>query len=213
MRTIMSNVATRRAFTKLGLASMAVVTFGCAQHTAPVKPERRFTYHERIENVLVAPSKTKLVVLGERYHYVFDDARLVALLSASFRNELRASFGTFRVNPDNSIEGSYQVRARRPLTKDEIVEAVRLGFAQTVDGLQLTANIRGQRSTAVPLAEPALYPKLKTPYAVPVEVFGGPADAQDPSATRRAADAMASLFVVPVFVVLFFFFDGCLTCK
>lgn len=224
---MMQHPLTRRRVVCAGLAGVAAIVGGCAHDQPqsrivgkPAKHEEgaiaapnlltRFSYEERLRNVLVAPDKGKLVVLGERYHYLFDDAHLAAVIGASFRQDLEGSFGKFQVDPNNVITGTYRLVSRTPLTGAQAAEATRLGFTSTADGrYELAATITGQRATVAPLADPSSLPKFDKPYTVTVEALG----TARPASTSPGSSPLTGLANIVLLPVFFLFIAGCNACR
>ncbi len=68
--------------------------------------ERHYYTEETITHFLISEDYTNLVVIGEKYHYIFDEnvTKLNALLSSEVKSYLRPKFSHVKVNHDQAIE-------------------------------------------------------------------------------------------------------------
>lgn len=178
---------------------------------------RRFGYDEKIENILFSPKAGKLIVLGERYHYLFDDMHALGkALNASFKKEFTGSFGNFTVNPDNRITGSYRIRTGGTLAPQQREEALRLGLIESGDGgFELRAHITGERFESVALANEATTRTLNKPYVVAVDVVGVARKIDKEGAldtAKRASGVVLMLLAAPYIVLFLIFNPPCLVC-
>ncbi len=178
---------------------------------------RRFGYDEKIENILFSPKAGKLIVLGERYHYLFDDMHALGkALNASFKKDFSGSFGKFTVNPDDKISGSYRIRTGTMLSPQQREEALRLGLTESADGgFELRANISGERFESVALANEVSKPTLNKPYVVAVDVVGvaRKVDREGALDTAKRASGVVLMLLAAPYIVLFLIFNPpCLVC-
>jgi len=110
-----------------GLALVETFTGACA--TAAMWNKQGSTYQETVRSFQVSTDGKKLVVLGEKYHYIFDlSPTLKTTLDSPFRSSLRASFGFFNVDADNKITGRYHLHLPRTATETEKQQALAAGF-------------------------------------------------------------------------------------
>jgi hypothetical protein len=205
MQSIISSL-NRRGLLAVAATAALLVSLGCSS-TPPGGIVERFTYPEKINSVLFSPKFSKLIVLGERYHYLFDDKKGVdKVISASFAKDLVGSFGTFVVDPSNRITGSYKIQTRSMLTPIQKDEAKRLGFNVAPNGqAELTENIAGERFTTAPLPINVEQSQLNRTYVVDVKVYGYNYGVKaPPSPVAQFADSVAGLFLFPVFTVTMF---------
>lgn len=208
----------QRRITCCGLASAicapSALLSGCTREPAIKRPP--IVYQESVEGILFSPSAKKIIVVGERYHYLFDDQNsLEKVLAASFRESLGGTFGTFQVGSDNRISGAYTIRTRQPLRPTEKAEAQRLGFRELPDGqYELAATIVGLRYTAVPLTTATHLPKLSQPYAIAVQAtFDDRSQLRPSREVHQAADAVLTILLAPLIIITFLFLSPCITCK
>jgi hypothetical protein len=205
MQSTIDSSNRRRLFALAATVAM-LISLGCSSNP-PGGIVERFTYQEKISSVLFSPKFSKLIVLGERYHYLFDDKKGIdKVISASFAKDLVGSFGTFAVDPSNRITGSYKIQTRNILTPSQKDEAKRLGFIVSANGqCEMTENIVGERFTTMPLPINVEPSPLNRPYVVDVKVYGYNYGAKAPtSPVAQFADSVAGLFLFPVFAITMF---------
>ena len=65
-------------------------------------------YKEVVENFLISSDGKKLVVVGKKYHYIFDlESDLKEILLSERKEKLVTLFDTFKIGENNKIEGHY----------------------------------------------------------------------------------------------------------
>ena len=68
------------------------------------------SYTETISSFLITKKSNKLVIIGEKYHYIFNiDTKLKKLLLSKNRKKLSTAFNSFRVDLNNTITGNYNI--------------------------------------------------------------------------------------------------------
>lgn len=94
------------------------------------EPEvKRHTYAESVSVLLLSQDGRQLVVLGERYHYVFDaPPELVALAAMPLKLWVQARIAPFTVASDGTVQGSYVLVLPADLGQTQASEAQSLGF-------------------------------------------------------------------------------------
>lgn len=66
------------------------------------------SYHTPIEKFLISEDKKTLVVVGDKYHYIFPlDNNLKEILLSNKRKLLKVFFQSFKISSNNTIAGSY----------------------------------------------------------------------------------------------------------
>ncbi|MBT8113117.1 MAG: hypothetical protein KJO47_05515 [Gammaproteobacteria bacterium] len=66
------------------------------------------SYKEKIGRFLISEGGTKLAIIGEKYHYIFDlDKELKNILLSTIRASLKPSFYSFKVDENNNISGKF----------------------------------------------------------------------------------------------------------
>ncbi len=205
MQSTVASSNRRRLFAVAATVAM-LMSLGCSSNP-PSGIVERFTYQEKINSVLFSPKFSKLIVLGERYHYLFDDKKGIdKVISASFAKDLVGSFGTFAVDSSNRITGSYKIQTRNTLTQSQTDEAKRLGFVVSPSGQgELTENIVGERFTTMPLPINVEPSPLNRTYVVDVKVYGYNYGVKaPPNPVAQFGDAVAGIFLFPVFALTIF---------
>lgn len=65
-------------------------------------------YQESIENFLISEDNKQLVILGEKYDYIFEiDEKLKEILTSKYKKNIIPVFDTFRLDEFNNIVGEY----------------------------------------------------------------------------------------------------------
>ncbi len=145
-------------------------------------------YTEQFSSVMVSSDHRKFVVLGEKYHYIFDMPRILdQSLSSEFRHHLSCEFiREFSVSERGKTFGYFRLQLTDDATQEEIKEAKGLGYQVTKDGLvYFSETATGKRYRPKAPVE-AAQTKLNQPYRVLV------ADSQ------AASDAL--IMLSPIFV-------------
>ncbi|MDM5180116.1 hypothetical protein PO883_23305 [Massilia sp. DJPM01] len=198
-----------------GAAWPLMMTSG-AKAEAPPQSRIRFSYDEKIMNILLSPTTGKLIVLGERYHYLFDDkAGLEKIMGATFKKELAGSFGKFTVDPDDTMSGSYRIQTRNALSPEQGEEARRLGFSLLPDGrFEIAATIGGTRFESAALAKDLDASALNQNYIVAVDMIGDarPTPKSSTFSAKETATNILLILAAPVVIVMFLFMNPCITC-
>ena len=69
------------------------------------------TYSESIENFLISSDGEQLVIIGEKYHYIFPtEKKLTSILLSNEKKNIEPVFYNYRVQPDGIITGAYTLR-------------------------------------------------------------------------------------------------------
>lgn len=92
-----------------------------------------------------ATDNSTLVVIGDRYHYVFPfDAGLSALLASPERARVQPSFSPFTLGEGNAVMGIYTLRvAASGLDEAAHQRLIAEGFVQRRDGFVLERRLSG----------------------------------------------------------------------
>lgn len=203
----------RRQFTMgaAGCASALVLTLaGCAG--TPAHSDFRNT-EEKITSVMISPDGKKLVVFGKRFHYVFDNVTsLNAVLSASFRPQLRGSFEGFEVDRYNRIKGTYRLTLAGTLTQEQRGEAIRLGFAPKADVYEFVGTVDGRRYTPSAVKPTGEQSKLNQEYTLSIreETNYRP---PEPSPVSQLGNGVLMIFAIPLILIMIFTGGICTVCK
>ena len=106
------------------MSSLAVLSVtGCL--TKKLYETRETKYAERAVSFLLTEDGSKLVVLGEKSHYIFDDfsPSLKHLLGSPLRAVTEVELLNFRVRTDNVVTGDYtcSFSSRRPTSSGKLL--------------------------------------------------------------------------------------------
>ncbi len=137
----------RKEFVKGALSSLIVFSVtGCVTR----KLYEPSTYDETALSFLVTEDGSRLVVLGEKYHYIFDDIspslKGILLSPLNLRTVVVAVLANFYVNSDNVVTGDYFLSLSDHASDEQRESAVGAGFV-TPD-LTLRGHLKGVRYNA-----------------------------------------------------------------
>ncbi|WP_244289299.1 hypothetical protein [Burkholderia puraquae] len=125
------------------MAASSLALSGC--FTPALYENHDETYVEHVSAFMITKDGKKLVVLGERYHYIFDlPDKLRPVLAASYRKSLHTSFGRFRVD-GSDVTGQYHTVLSKDATDDERQAATADGFGASRTRIELDGNVAGKR--------------------------------------------------------------------
>jgi hypothetical protein len=110
-------------------------------------------YVENFTNFMATNDGKKIVILGKKYHYIFDDESqtLFKLLSWINKSKLEIENYNFRLSEINKITGSITIKSKAPKNSDEDLNEEDISFLNkfgfTSDGNIFKKNIilSGQR--------------------------------------------------------------------
>ena len=137
----MSLSITRRRLLAAGVAASSVALSGCFTP----KMYKNDAYSERVSAFMMTEDGKKLVVLGTRYHYIFDlPARLRPVLLSGYRKSVRTTFADFHAS-GGSVTGHYRIVLPKDASDDDRQAASADGFASEPTGLVLEGDIDGKR--------------------------------------------------------------------
>ena len=108
-------------------------------------------YDETFTSLMVASDRSKVVVLGKHYHYIFDMPEILdKSMRAGFRKNLSGYvIRDFYVSGGGKTWGHFRLQLNKNATEDDIKEAHALGYATTKDGLiYYTIEVSGKRYAA-----------------------------------------------------------------
>src|SRR5690606_19135578 len=98
---------TRRKIIMFG----ALAPFGFVGGCKNLSPDsNREVYKENFSSIYVTEDKKTLVVVGDRFHYIFDaDPIIVSTLYSSYHPYTSATFSDFQVNEKNEVFGFFGI--------------------------------------------------------------------------------------------------------
>jgi len=158
----------RRVFVTGGLSALAVLsTAGC--FTSMLYGPHK--YDETALSFYMTEDGSKLVVLGEKYHYILDDVspslKHILLSPLELRTVVVADLSNFSVNSDNVVTGDYKLSLQDTATEVQRRNAIDAGFV--VPELTLSGNLKGQRYSAEGFRLPKDTQKFARPYVVSID--------------------------------------------
>ena len=164
------------------------------------------SYTEKITSVLMTEDGTKLVFIGDDYHYIFDaPVGLLYSLSSSFRKSLFASFKEFRVDRNDRITGNVTISLDESASQEDRDAAIESGFNQRPASPVLEFLLQGKRYNSGGVATGRVGYKLNYNYKVGVlEERGSLEKAALTALTPVAvlADGVIVIMAVPVILML-----------
>ena len=151
----------RKFLTTSGAVIVLGGLFGCASDNA----DSAKRYQEHIASVLISTDKTKLLVIGKDYHYIFDlPATLLKALQTNFHPYIQASISQFSVSKNNSIRGT--IALDMVGAPDDLqAEAIETGFIRRADRLFWRSNMIGKRYKASQIELASQY-RLNKEYTI-----------------------------------------------
>lgn len=132
---------TRRRWLGAALAATSVMLSGC--FTPKLYEEGG--YHEDVSGFMVTEDGKKLVVLGARYHYIFDlPDQLRRVLLSDYRKSLRSSFYAFHAS-GSSVTGHYSTVLPNDASAEDRQAAAADGFTIRNNNFELDGEVSGKR--------------------------------------------------------------------
>ena len=163
----MSISITRRRLLAAGMAASSVALSGCFTP----KLYKDDAYSEHVSGFMITEDGKKLVVLGARYHYIFDlPAQLRPVLQSGYRKSLRTTFAGFHAS-GGSVTGHYRIVLPKNAAEDDRQAAAADGFAAAPAGLVLEGDIDGKRYSTEGFAaqDKAAAQPFNRPYSVSIK--------------------------------------------
>lgn len=111
---------------------------------------QRKSYKETFQNFLITEDNKQLVILGEKYHYIFPlDNNLKRIITWKHVNLLNLELSYLHVKQDNSIYVSFDLKAKKDgLTAEQIKWLNGKGFIEYLRDrsvVELRSKINGKR--------------------------------------------------------------------
>ncbi|KVN32186.1 hypothetical protein WT11_19955 [Burkholderia stagnalis] len=140
----MTTTITRRRLLGAGALAGRLALSGC--FTPKLFDDKQYT--EGVSRFMITEDGRKLVVLGERYHSIFDmPDKLRPVLMSHYRKSLRSSFYGFHVDGD-AVTGAYHTTLPKDASADDRQAAIADRFKERTDSLSLGGQIGGKRYSA-----------------------------------------------------------------
>lgn len=197
----------RRAFLLVGAMIASKVLLGCTTSmTKKLFADRR--YRETVSSVLISEDGKHLVILGEKYHYVFENQTdLVNILRMPFHPVVTALLGDFHVTSDQVISGNYDLTINNKASEQDKAEAIAAGFRRTVQG-QITFNgkMQGKRYSAEKFTTNKTHQTLNKQYVVNIseeQSSGEKASKALLTPVTVTADGVLTIITIPLVAVMF----------
>ncbi|MCA8302758.1 hypothetical protein LGN24_14800 [Burkholderia seminalis] len=145
----MSTSITRRRLLAAAMAASSLALSGCFTP----KLYKDDAYSEYVTSFMITQDGKKLVVLGTRYHYIFDlPAQLRPVLLSGYRKSLHTTFADFHAS-GGGITGHYRIVLPKDASDDDRQAARADGFTAAPAGLVLEGDIGGKRYSTEGFAE------------------------------------------------------------
>jgi hypothetical protein len=206
----------RRQILAIGIASSSMQLSGCVTS----RLHETTSYTERIGGVFVSSDRKSIVILGEKYHYIFDaPSQVLAALDPILHPEIRkAEFSSFNVNSNNEIYGSVNLYASGKLNKQQEELALKAGFIfNGSDQAQARVRMQGKRYRAKESEKPVVQ-RLNKEYFVTVNEdpsIAGAALKVAATPVAIAADGaliLGAVVLSPIWIPIFLS-NACFICK
>jgi len=108
------------------------------------------TYDETALAFLVAEDGSRVVVLGQKYHYIFDEMspslKQILLSPLELRTVVVAYLANFSVSSDNVVTGDYSLYLSSEASDEQRKSAIDAGF--TAPDVTLSGQLKGVRYSA-----------------------------------------------------------------
>ncbi|UXU91681.1 hypothetical protein [Burkholderia sp. S-53] len=163
----MSTSITRRRLLAAGVAASSLALSGCFTP----KLYKDDAYREQVSGFMISEDGKKLVVLGARYHYIFDlPAQLRPVLLSGYRKSLRTAFIGFHAS-GGSVTGHYRIVLPKDAPDSDRQAAAADGFTAEPAGLVLEGDIDGKRYSTEGFAakDTGTAQPFNKPYSVYIE--------------------------------------------
>ena len=149
-------------------AGAIVVAAGLAGCTAMLFEDGH--YEETVDRFLVSEDGKQFVVLGKKYHYIFDmPDHLGAVLASPYRKSIEASLSGL-VAQGSKISGDFSLRIHRDhMTDEDWNRALEDGFTKLGDwDLGMKGELAGSRYLADGFAQGKTWSSFAHSYKIPV---------------------------------------------
>jgi len=178
----------------VGILSSLILltTTGCLTTRFYESDHASRAYHEKVDSFLMTEDGSKLVVIGEKYHYIFDASpNLKKVLLGSFRPMVMGNFSDFYVTQNNKITGNYTLDLyKKDATDEQRKSAIDAGFITNNNSeLSLSGHLEGVRYSAEGFPEIDQRYKFNVPYYV------------DISEEQSTAKLVGKILITPILVL------------
>lgn len=179
-------------------------------------------YKETFSSILISQDGQKLVVLGRRYHYIFDVPEQLRILFASpLHRKTYADFGNFKVSPDGRIDGDlhlYLPENHNRYSEEEKKSATDLGMKVFSDWrYMMKVPMAGERYESTDIGKSAASLTLNRTYDAYIREIASSDELRRRerlSPIAKNIDGVLSIAAIPLFpVFLIMAIGGCNACR
>jgi hypothetical protein len=126
---------------------MLISTSGCLERSLTKKLYEPNKYDETVISFLITEDGSKFVILGTKYHYIFDSSTsLKQVLMGSFRSVVDTQLSNFYITRDNVVTGDYTLSVLVNSSEEQQKSALNAGFTtDNTPGLSLSGHLKGIR--------------------------------------------------------------------
>lgn len=155
----------RRTLARIALTLPVVATAGCV--TRFVHSDGG--YSEALRGVLISADKKTLVVVADKFHYIFQaPPQILTALDSRLQPAIGGvGFHSFHVDAENKVTGTVTLLVRREASLEQVELAKQAGFKLTSGMWWANVPIRGERYTARDKSQLPLQ-KLNQEYTVEI---------------------------------------------
>ncbi|MCA8116684.1 5-formyltetrahydrofolate cyclo-ligase [Burkholderia cepacia] len=162
----------RRTFLALPAVAASGMLAGCSNFGPVTKAWMSDSkYDETLSTFLITADGKQLVVLGKKYHYIFEmPSSLATVLNAPYRPKIHTAFSDFEAHGD-AITGQYTMRldyADAPTGSDVRERALADGFKKDGAYLESEGRISGKRYLPNDVTSLSVPQAFNRPYEVTV---------------------------------------------
>ncbi|WP_334003400.1 5-formyltetrahydrofolate cyclo-ligase [Burkholderia cepacia] len=162
----------RRTFLALPALAASGMLAGCSNFGPVTKAWMSDSkYDETLSTFLITADGKQLVVLGKKYHYIFEmPPSLATVLNAPYRPKIHTAFSDFEAHGD-AITGQYTMRldyADAPTGSDVRERALADGFKKDGAYLESEGRISGKRYLPNDVTSSSVPQAFNRPYEVTV---------------------------------------------
>lgn len=113
----------------LALTALLLFNSGCVLFT-PMLWKEKIQYKETIQGYLISNDGKKVVFLGEKYHYIFDDESGEIKQLLQWKQKLSMSIYNFKAVSKNNVELGIALHSHNNPSSEEIDSLKKLGFTE-----------------------------------------------------------------------------------
>lgn len=125
------------------------------------------SYRENVSSVLISADEKNVVVITDKYHYIFSAPdTLVRTLKSSLHKNVAAKINTFHVDENGSTFGRVDLTVDDKSTAQELNEAISYGFTKSGNGAYAILQLEGMRYDKNNISPQLESQKLRKPYLV-----------------------------------------------